>query len=102
MPSTLLSKSLVRVWITSHGTPQRRCISSEEMKGCRAVQAPVPKIHVENWKPKDDDQDFKRDGDFFLSGIGDGSLDTEPLKITKRVRHGLAEVIIDNISDDDT
>ena len=70
------------------------------MKGCRAVQALVPKGHVENWKPEEDDQDFERESDFFLSGIGDGSPDEGPLDNMEKVRHGLRDVIIYNTCDD--
>ena len=76
-------------------------ISLEEMKGCRAVQALVPKDQVENWKPEDDDQDFERESEYFLSGIGDGSPDEAPLGNMKAVRHGLESVMIFNTIDGD-
>ena len=76
-------------------------ISLEEMKGCRAVQALVPKWQVEeDWKPEDDDQDFEHEGDFFLSGIGDGSPDEGPLENMEKVRHGLDDVLIYNTVQD--
>ena len=64
-------------------------ISLEEMEGCRAAQALVPKDHVENWKPEDDDQDFELESEF-LSGIGDGPPIWAPMD-NMNVRHGLRE-----------
>ena len=72
------------------------------MKGCRAVQALVPKAQLEEeWKPEDDDQDFERESGFFLSGIGDGSPDEAPLENMKTIRHGLKDVLIHNLAEDE-
>ena len=75
-------------------------VSVEEMRGCRAIQALVPKEQVEDWQPESDDEDFERESDFCLSGVGDGSPDTAPLENVGRIRHGLDNVWVTNICDD--
>lgn len=73
-------------------------ISLAEMKGCRAVQCLVKKgAEGTNWIPEDDDQDFEIEGDYFLTGTGDGSPDGEPLENIEPVRHGFSEILICNM-----
>ena len=69
-------------------------VSLAEMKGCRAVQCLVKKDA--DWLPEDDDQDFELEGDYFLSGIGDGSPDEAPLEDIEPVRHGISSILIAN------
>lgn len=70
-------------------------ISLEEMAGCRAVQALVKK--GEGWEPEDDDEDFERESEFFLTGVGDGSPDFAPLENIKPARHGIDNIWIANV-----
>ena len=69
-------------------------IAVEEMNGCRAVQALVKK--QPGWMPEPDDQDFEREGEYFLTGIGDGSPDESPLDNMRTTRHGVDSVVISN------
>ena len=69
-------------------------ISTEEMQGCRAVQALCKK--GKNWQPEPDDQEFELESDYFLTGIGDGSPHRELLEDLHPVRHGIDEVWISN------
>lgn len=71
-------------------------ISVEEMEGCRAVQALLEK--GTGWKPEPDDQEFELEGDYFLTGIGDGSPDEAPLEDIKPARHGINEACISNFN----
>ena len=70
-------------------------ISLDEMKGCRAVQCILKK--GKDWLPEPDDQDFELESDYFLTGVGDGSPDEAPLRDIKPERHGVGEVMIDNL-----
>ena len=70
-------------------------ISLAEMKGCRAVQCLVKK--GTDWMPKDDDQDFEIKGDYFLTGIGDGSPDEAPLEDIVPIRHDVSSIVIFNM-----
>ena len=63
-------------------------ISLAEMKGCRAVQCLLKK--EANWMPENDDQDFEIEGDYFLTGVGDGSPDEAPLENLQPARHGIS------------
>lgn len=54
-------------------------ISVEEMKGCRAIQCLMKKVATTTlngvmWEPEPDDQDFELTSQYFLTGVGDGSL----------------------------
>ena len=69
-------------------------VSLAEMKGCRAVQCLVKKDA--DWIPEEDDQDFELEGDYFLTGIGDGSPDVAPLEDIEPVRHGVSRIYIAN------
>lgn len=69
-------------------------ISIAEMKGCRAVQCLLRKDA--SWKPEDDDQDFEIEGDYFLSGVGDGSPEEALLEDIQPARHGRSNVVIFN------
>ncbi|CAD6584366.1 MAG: hypothetical protein ASARMPRED_001748 [Alectoria sarmentosa] len=73
-------------------------ISLAEMKGCRAVQCLVKKDA--DWMPEDDDQDFEIEGDYFLTGVGDGSPDEAPLEDIAPSRHGISDIILYNMADD--
>ena len=79
----------------SHSGYSGHRISLAEMKGCRAVQCLVKKNA--NWMPEDDDQDFELEGDYFVSGIGDGSVDMTPLWDIEPVRHGVESIYVNNI-----
>jgi hypothetical protein len=46
-------------------------ISVEEMRGCQTAQCLVRKPRGLKFEPLPDDQDFEKDGDFFLSGLTD-------------------------------
>ncbi|CAD6571131.1 MAG: hypothetical protein ASARMPREDX12_004138 [Alectoria sarmentosa] len=70
-------------------------ISLAEMKGCRAVQCLVKKDA--DWMPEDDDQDFEIEGDYFLTGVGDGSPDEAPLEDIAPSRHGISDIILYNM-----
>ena len=70
-------------------------ISLEEMKGCRAIQALIPK--GPDWSPEPDDQEFELESNYFLTGIGDGSPDESPLEDIRPVRHGIDEVLVGNL-----
>lgn len=70
-------------------------ISVAEMKGCRAVQCLLKK--EANWMPENDDQDFEIEGDYFLTGVGDGSPDEAPLDNIQPARHGISDIIIINM-----
>ncbi len=70
-------------------------ISTEEMKGSRAVQALVKKR--EGWEPEDDDEDFEIKSEYFLTGVGHGSPDSIPLENIRPARHGIDSVIIANV-----
>lgn len=70
-------------------------ISLAEMKGCRAVQCLVKKDA--DWMAEDDDQHFELEGEYFLTGVGDGSPDEAPLEDIEPVRHGVSSILIDNM-----
>ncbi len=72
-------------------------ISLEEMKGCRAIQCLLKK--GDDWQPEPDDQDFELKSNYFLTGIGDGSPDEEPLMDIDPVRHGADELLLANCVD---
>ena len=65
-------------------------ISADEMKGCRDIQALVKK--KSNWIPEDDDQDFERETNYVLTGIGNGLLGPLLVSDIKPVRHGIVRV----------
>ncbi|KAH9207732.1 hypothetical protein DL95DRAFT_313172, partial [Leptodontidium sp. 2 PMI_412] len=73
-------------------------LSTEEMSGCRTLQCLLKKD--ENWQAQDDDQDFKRTSNYFLTGISDRSPDQSPAMSLNPVRHGADEVWISNTSSD--
>ena len=62
-------------------------ISLAEMKGCRTVQCLVRK--TSGWMPEDGDQDFEAEGDYFLTGVGDGSSGQHELRNIEPARHGV-------------
>lgn len=68
------------------------------MSGCRTLQCLLKKD--ENWQAQDDDQDFKRTSNYFLTGISDRSPDQSPAMSLNPVRHGANEVWISNTSSD--
>ncbi len=70
-------------------------ISLIEMKGCRAVQCLVKKDA--NWIPESDDLDFEIEGDYFLTGVSDGSPDEGPLENIEPVRHAVSSININNM-----
>ena len=70
-------------------------ISTEEMKGCRAVQCLMMK--TETWEAEEDDQDFELQSNYFLTGLGDGSPDESSLENITPARHGADELLITNI-----
>ncbi|KAI9744118.1 MAG: hypothetical protein M1818_002270 [Claussenomyces sp. TS43310] len=70
-------------------------ISLQEMKGCRAVRCLMRK--EDGWQPEPDDQDFERESDYFLTGVGEGSPDESALQILAPIRHGVTEVWLHNI-----
>ena len=49
------------------------------------------------WTPESDDQDFEVEGDYFLTGVGDGSPDEAPLDNIQPARHGISHIIIMNM-----
>ena len=65
-------------------------ISLAEMEGCRAVQWLVRKDA--DWMPESDDEDFETDGNYFLTGIGDGPTPSAPLENSYPVRHGITSI----------
>ena len=69
-------------------------ISLAEMKGCRAVQWLVQKDV--DWMPESDDEDFETDGNYFLTGIGDGPTPRAPLENSYPVRHGITGINIEH------
>lgn len=69
-------------------------VSFVEMKGCRAIQCLVKKDA--DWILEEDDLDFELEGDYFLTGIGDGSSDVAPLEDIEPVRHGISSIYIAN------
>ena len=71
-------------------------ISLAEMKGCRAIQCLLKK-DANYWTPESDDQDFEVEGDYFLTGVGDGSPDEAPLDNIQPARHGISHIIIMNM-----
>ena len=79
--------------VSEHGYSGSR-ISLEKMKGCRAVQCLVLKSSY--WTPEDYDKDFEVEGAHFLTGIGNGSPDGEPLWNIDPVRHGIDNILIGN------
>ncbi|PGH06212.1 hypothetical protein AJ79_06600 [Helicocarpus griseus UAMH5409] len=79
-------------------------ISLEEMKGCRAIQCLVRKRP--DWTPEPDDQDWELNGNYFVTGIGDGSPDESQLEVDPP-RHGTAsvwanDVFWDHFEDEDS
>ncbi|KAM5354731.1 hypothetical protein ACJ41O_001378 [Fusarium nematophilum] len=46
-------------------------ISAEEMQRSTTAQFLVPKRTLQSWKPEPDDEDFEKEGDYFLSGLVD-------------------------------
>ena len=69
-------------------------ITLEEMKGSRVVQCLAKK--KESWQPEHDDQDFELKSDYFLTGQGEGSPDSELLRDIKPIRHGVEQTYINN------
>lgn len=69
-------------------------ISVEEMKGCRDVQCLLKKWH--DWEAEEDDQDFELESSYFLTGLGNGSPDTDPLTIIPPVRYGVEDLLVCN------
>ncbi|KAK2747219.1 hypothetical protein FQN55_005214 [Onygenales sp. PD_40] len=67
-------------------------ITVEEMQGCRDVMALLRK--PSDWRPEPSDQDFELTSNYFLSGVGDGSPDGDPLQILENKRHGVENVRI--------
>jgi hypothetical protein len=61
-------------------------ISLEEMEGCRTAQCLLRK--EDDWRPEHDDQDFELEGNYFLSGVGDGYVDYSHVHFSP-VRHGV-------------
>lgn len=59
-------------------------IGLEEMKGCRAIQCLVQK--TEGWETEEGDEEWERDGEYFLSGCGDGSADEVRLILATSTR----------------
>jgi hypothetical protein len=72
-------------------------ISVEEMKGCRVVQCLAEKD--EDWKPEEDDEEFEIESNYFLTGLGEGSPDEAPLDNISPPRHGVSDILINNLSD---
>lgn len=72
-------------------------ITLEEMRGCRAVQCLMDKFR--GWEPEEDDQDFERDSQCFLTGTGDApsGLGWGHLQNLQRVRHGIARCTVSNM-----
>ncbi|KAF2641925.1 hypothetical protein P280DRAFT_468412 [Massarina eburnea CBS 473.64] len=72
-------------------------ISVEEMRGCQVLQCLVPKIKNSDFVPQDDDEDFEKEGDFFLSGLGDymPSRDIDCPRVTPP-RHGCRQPHAEN------
>lgn len=70
-------------------------ISLAEMEGCRAIQCLVKKDT--NWIPESDDEDFEIDGDYFLTGVSDGSPDEAQLENIEPVSHGVSSININNM-----
>ncbi|KUJ17088.1 uncharacterized protein LY89DRAFT_669511 [Mollisia scopiformis] len=73
-------------------------ISVEEMRGCRSVVVILKK--EEDWEEESDDQEFEKEGGYFLTGVGDGSPDEAPLEGLTPVRHGVEGVWIWNTVED--
>ena len=69
-------------------------ISLAEMKGSRTVQCLVRK--TSGWMPEDGDQDFEAEGDYFLTGVGDGSSDQHELINFEPARHGVDSTFVLN------
>ncbi|KAA8642515.1 hypothetical protein EYZ11_011584 [Aspergillus tanneri] len=77
-------------------------ISMEAMRGCRTAQFLVHKEASEaDWQPDGLDEDWELSGDWFLSGLSDGtgSRDTEPADVSPP-RGGLDQIDADNINFD--
>lgn len=73
-------------------------ISVEEMARCRKVIVILKKD--ESWRLEPDDQPFELEGDYFLTGVGEGGPDEAPLMNLRPVRHGVREVWIWNTVED--
>jgi hypothetical protein len=58
------------------------------MKGCRTLQCLLRKKI--DWRPEPDDQDFESEGNYFLTGVGDGYIDFSHVDLNP-VRHGVQE-----------
>jgi hypothetical protein len=69
----------------------------EEMLGARDVICVLPK--GEDLREESDDQEFEKEGDYFLTGVGKGSPDMAALGPLMPVRHGVEEVWIWNTVD---
>ena len=69
-------------------------ISLAEMKGCRAVQWLVRKDV--DWMPESDDENFETEGNYVLTGIGDGPTPWMPLENSYPVRHGITGINIEH------
>ena len=69
-------------------------ISVEEMKGCRAIQVLLGK--QSDWKPEAGDEDFELEGNYFLSGLGDGSPADLELRHIRPARHGIERALVGN------
>jgi len=70
-----------------------------QTQGCRAIQVLLKK--KPDWQPEAGDEDFELTSDYFLTGVGDGSTDVDPLLDLKPVRHGFEEVGVSNCWFDD-
>ncbi|KAF2657864.1 hypothetical protein K491DRAFT_713996 [Lophiostoma macrostomum CBS 122681] len=72
-------------------------ISAEEMRSCHTLQCLVRKPKGWTFDPLPDDEDFERNGEFFLSGLSDHmpSRDYSIPKVTP-ARHGCSEPHAEN------
>lgn len=87
-----------------HGYDGTR-INAEEMSGCNIAQCLVPKsyrnyddLYVPRWEPESDDQNFERQGKFFLSGLSDNmrSRDSGWTQEFRLPRHKRPYIAADN------
>ena len=80
----------------THGYSGHR-ITLEEMRECRAVQCLLDKFR--GWELEEDDQDFERDSQCFLTGIADGppNMEMEDLQNIQPARHGMRRRSVSNM-----
>ncbi|KAL2061910.1 hypothetical protein VTL71DRAFT_7288 [Oculimacula yallundae] len=71
-------------------------VSVEDMAGCRSPQCLLRKD--ENWEQEDDDQEFEKTSNYYLTGLSDMPPDEGWATELKPVRHGLEEVWVSNVS----